>query len=109
MSWQDEAIELRKSGKSIRATASELGVAYSTLWDFLHGCAPQPPVDSFEYLPDVQVKPGVSKELIFKQVITSEDYNNLVSSGVCWEIAAWMPDTYKKYKEIRDEYLNGAS
>ena len=84
MSWQDEAIELRKIGKSIRATARELGVAYSTLWDFLQGGAKQQTVDNFEgssvvykintntqsqgptivYLPDAQVKPDVSKEYL---------------------------------------------
>lgn len=48
----------------------------------------------------------IQKEFIFNQVVTEEDYNDFVSSGLCWEIAAWMPDTYKKYKEIRDEWNN---
>ena len=35
MTWQDEAISLRKEGVSIRETSRKLDVPYSTLWDFL--------------------------------------------------------------------------
>ena len=54
MSWQDEAVELRKCGKSIRAVARELGVAYSTLWDFLSRAA-KDGESSVEYKPSVGV------------------------------------------------------
>lgn len=83
MSWQDEAVELRKSGKSIRATARELGVPYSTLWDFLQEKAPKQRTNfkskqdivqinttrfsegpTIVFLPDAQVKPWVDTEYL---------------------------------------------
>ena len=48
----------------------------------------------------------IQKEFIFNQIVTEKDYNDLVSSGVCWEIAEWMPDTYVKYQQLRDEWNN---
>lgn len=83
MSWQDEAISLRKDGLSIRETARKLGVPYSTLWDFLQEKAPQQRTNfkskqdivqintsrfsegpSIVFLPDAQVKPGIDTEYL---------------------------------------------
>ena len=48
----------------------------------------------------------LQKEFIFNHVVTEEDYNLLVSSGLCWEIAEWMPDTYVKYRQLKEEWNN---
>ena len=83
MSWQDEAVSLRKEGLSIRETARKLGVPYSTLWDFLQEKAPKQRTNfkskqdivqinttrfsegpTIVFLPDAQVKPWVDTEYL---------------------------------------------
>ena len=84
MSWQDEAVSLRKEGLSIRETARKLGVPYSTLWDFLQRCQ-QDGESSKEYFPkisifDVESAPFLSyawrrwKQNLSQEMVVKEGY-----------------------------------
>lgn len=84
MSWQDEAISLRKEGLSIRETSRKLSVPYSTLWDFLQRCQ-KDGESSKEYFPkisifDVESAPFLSyawrrwKQNLSQEMVVKEGY-----------------------------------
>ena len=84
MTWQDEAISLRKEGVSIRETSRKLDVPYSTLWDFPQRCQ-KDGESSKEYFPkigvfDVESAPFLSyawkrwKENLSQDQIVKEGY-----------------------------------